>query len=234
VERKLETILGWKEETVTVINNEPLSSEDLKTQTLAPKHAVDEFIRQIERNPTRTELSYIGRWPPHAAIRQAELNPDGEPAKLVSVKVPNVWKDVAYYCDLAVNRIHGAGFGLVSTMRSIRYHDGDDSLWPMRDSNGDLVRNDGGHILQSLTFRAPHMSMMNANDCTWPEDTAEKGMWHVLEILRPMHAMFIGKTPPKHLIVESLPQNYIVKSAHQTELEQLKAEVAEMKKAQRR
>lgn len=206
------------------INREPLSDEEVKAQTLAPKYAVDEFIRQIQRNPTRTELQYVGRWPPPAAIRQAELNPDGEPDTLVPIKIPNAWNEVSVYAELTVCNIHGPNIGMVVGFKSLRYHDGDDALWPMRTHTGELIRSDGGHLIVSPTFRAPHMSVEPCSACTWPSDVQDKGMWHLEQFIRPMWN-YQHKRPPEHLRVAGPAMKIAPPVSRESELERRIAEL---------
>lgn len=211
-----------------MINNVPLTDSELKDIT-SNKHAIDEFRRQVQRNPTRTELKYIGRWNPHQAIRQAELNPEGEPDKLVPIKIPNVWNDVSVYAELVVDQVPGPQLGLVKGFRSLRFHDGDDAEWPMRTSDGELIRTDGGHLIVSPTFRAPHMSVEPYTQCTWPKEITDKGMWHLETFVRPMW-QYNGKRPPAHLLTEGPAQMVTPKRGAESEIEQLRAEINELKR----
>lgn len=210
-----------------MINNIPLTDEQLREVTDVPKHSIDEFKRQIQRNPTRCELRYIGRWNPPQVVRHAELNPDGEPDKLVAIKIPNVWENVSVYAELRVSQVLGAQNGLVMGFCSMRYHDGDDAEWPMRTHTGELVRSDGGHLIQSPTFRAPHMMVEPVTQCTWPKEISDKGMWHVETFLRPMW-QFNGKRPPSHLLVEGPALQVAPKPSKDSEIEELRNRVQEL------
>lgn len=211
-----------------MINNIPLTDSEIKD--LPNKHAIDEFRRQVQRNPTRTELKYIGRWNPQQAIRQAELNPEGEPDSLVPIKIPNVWNDVSVYAELLVDNVPGPKLGLVKGFRSLRFHDGNDAEWPMRTSDGELIRTDGGHLIVSPTFRAPHMSVEPYTQCTWPKDIADKGMWHLDTFVRPMW-QYNDRKPPAHLLTEGPAQRVEVKRTDAGELARRVAELEnELKK----
>jgi hypothetical protein len=210
-----------------MINNIPLTDTEIKD--LPNKHAIDEFRRQIQRNPTRTELKYLGRWNPVQAARQAELNPDGEPDSLVAIKIANHWNEVSIYAELLVGNVPGNQQGLVKGFRSLRYHDGDDAAWPMRSHDGELIRSDGGHLIVSPTFRAPHMSMEPCSACTWPKEITDKGMWHIETFIRPMW-QYNDKRVPAHLLVEGLAQRVEPKRSEASEIEQLRSEINELKK----
>jgi hypothetical protein len=211
-----------------VINNIPLTDAEIKD--LPNKHAIDEFRRQVQRNPTRTELKYLGRWNPAQAIRQAEMNPDGEPDTLVAIKIPNVWNEVSVYAELLVSQVPGPQQGLVKGFRSLRYHDGDDAAWPMRTHDGELVRSDGGHLIVSPTFRAPHMSVEPCSESTWPKEITEKGMWHIETFIRPMW-QYNDKRPPAHLLTEGPAQRVTPVKTDASELAKRVAELEnELKK----
>lgn len=184
-----------------MINNIPLTDDELKSVTNVPRHALDEFKRQIQRNPTRGECKYLGRWDPHQSIRQAAINPDGEPDTLFPIMIPDVWQGVNLYAELVLDQVPGPNFGLVKDFRSLRYHDGDDSAWPLRDAHGDLLRSNRGDLIASPVFRAPRQSVEPVTKSEWPQDVTNKGEFHVMTFLNLMWN-YIGKRPPQHLKVD--------------------------------
>jgi hypothetical protein len=192
--------------------------------------AIDVFTKAIGRPPTDHELKWVGRWEPHAAVRLAGLNPAGEPDALTPICVPDLWtpegatKSVSFYAELTTSvLVHN--HGVVTGWRSLRYHDGNDALWPMRTATGELIRSDGGHLLQSPTFHATHMMVEPVTKCDWPKDTQNKGMWHLETFLR-IPYQYMGKRVPKHIIVEAPAA--VLKPAGSTREQELERRIAEL------
>ena len=153
----------------------------------------------------------------------AGLNPAGRPDKLVAICIPNMWEDVSLYCELCTS-MQPTRAGIVTGHRSLRYHNGDDKLWPMRTESGDLIRNDGGHMLRNPAFRAGKYSVEPVSDCTWPVDVPNKGMWHVEQFIRPL-AQYFGKQPPRHLLVDPPALVLQPPKSRESELEKRVAEL---------
>jgi hypothetical protein len=165
--------------------------------------------------------------------RREYLNPPGAFDTFVEIKIPDLWnpdrtpqgrgrKQVSYYCTARVSQ-SGGTVGTIKELHNIRYHDGDDNKYALRDAHGEPVRHRNPKrgtldyfLKKDPAFLADHCSREDCDlgQTEWPTDKdlgPQRAVWHFQQFTKVASDLLSGKRVPEMYVVRDSP--YAMKHA---------------------